>query len=103
MINMKKAILSVLLVMVLTCCGCGESKVADDTRQIAKDAIEVMEMYQDDTMSPDEADERLTEIMMKNLREDFKYKMAIKYGLVTENIKPIKFYFEQLEEENNEK
>ena len=39
----------------------------------------------------------------KNLREQFNYRLAVKYGLVKENVKPIKFYFEELAEENCEK
>ena len=62
---MKKIVLAALLILIFNFTGCGESKVADDTRQIAKDAIEVMEMYQDDKMDPDEADERLTELYDK--------------------------------------
>lgn len=39
---------------------------------------------------------RLTEVLMKNLQKEFNYKLALKYGLITENIKPIQFYFEKL-------
>lgn len=40
---------------------------------------------------------RLTETIMKNLQKEFNYKLAIKYGLIKENIKPVKFYFEQFD------
>lgn len=40
---------------------------------------------------------RLTEVMMKNLQKEFTYKLALKYGLITENIKPVQFYFEKIE------
>ena len=38
----------------------------------------------------------LTEIMLINLKKDFNYRLALKYGLITENIKLIQFYFEQV-------
>lgn len=37
----------------------------------------------------------LTEVMMKNLQKDFRYKMALKYGLIKEEIEPVQFYFER--------
>lgn len=37
---------------------------------------------------------RLTTMLMRNVRLPFDYRLAIKYGLVVENVKPIKFYFE---------
>lgn len=42
----------------------------------------------------------LQETLMRNVRRPFDYRLAVKYGLVTEDIKPIKFYFER---EHNEK
>jgi len=39
---------------------------------------------------------RLTEIMLINLQKDFNYRLALKYGLITENIKHVQFYFEQV-------
>lgn len=42
--------------------------------------------------------ERLSTILINNLRKQFNYKLALKYGLIQENIKPIKFYFEKIEE-----
>lgn len=42
--------------------------------------------------------ERLSTILMNNLRKQFNYKLALKYGLIQENIKPIKFYFEKIDE-----
>lgn len=39
---------------------------------------------------------RLCIAMMNNLRKNFGYRLAIKYGLVEEHVKPIKFYFETL-------
>lgn len=38
--------------------------------------------------------ERLTTVMINNVRKDFGYRMALKYGLIEEKIKPIVFYFE---------
>ena len=40
--------------------------------------------------------ERLTTEMMHNLRNNFGYRLAIKYGLVSENSINIEFYFEKL-------
>lgn len=33
--------------------------------------------------------------LVKRLRRDFNYKMLIKYGMIHEDIKPVKFYFER--------
>lgn len=41
---------------------------------------------------------RLSTTMMENLKKNFNYKLAVKYGLIQENIKPIAFYFEQFEQ-----
>lgn len=38
----------------------------------------------------------LSNMLMRNVRRPFDYRLAIKYGLVVENIKPVKFYFETL-------
>ena len=38
---------------------------------------------------------RLTDTLMRNVRRPFDYRLALKYGLIKEEIKPIKFYFEQ--------
>lgn len=43
--------------------------------------------------------ERLSTILINNLRKQFSYKLALKYGLIQEKIKPIKFYFEKIDEE----
>lgn len=39
---------------------------------------------------------RLTDELIKNMRKPFDYRMALKYGLIEEHIKPIKFYFEEV-------
>lgn len=41
---------------------------------------------------------RLSDMLMRNVRLPFDYRLALKYGLIKENIKPIKFYFEKEEE-----
>lgn len=46
--------------------------------------------------------ERLQTTMIKNLRKNFGYRLAVKYGLVEEKMKPITFYFEKLRGEKNE-
>lgn len=40
---------------------------------------------------------RLTDVMIKNLQKNFNYRLAIKYGLIYEDVKPVKFYFEQFD------
>lgn len=42
----------------------------------------------------------LTDMLMRNVRRPFDYRLAIKYGLVVENIQPIKFYFEKMKGDN---
>ncbi len=46
--------------------------------------------------------ERLQTTMMVNVRKNFGYRLAVKYGLVEEKIKPIIFYFEKLREKRND-
>lgn len=48
------------------------------------------------TMTVEDFRKRLRIVMMNNLRKNFGYKLAIKYGLVEEHMKPIKFYYETL-------
>lgn len=36
----------------------------------------------------------LKDVLMRNVRRPFDYRLALRYGLVKENIHPIKFYFE---------
>lgn len=40
--------------------------------------------------------ERLATTMMENIRKEFTYRLALKYGLIEEYIKPIRFYFEKV-------
>lgn len=37
----------------------------------------------------------LTDMLMRNVRRPFQYRMALKYGLVKEDVKPIIFYYER--------
>lgn len=39
---------------------------------------------------------KLSNTLISNLRKSFDYRLALKYGLIKENIKPIKFYFEKV-------
>lgn len=48
------------------------------------------------SMTVEDFRKRLCIAMMNNLRKNFGYRLAIKYGLVEEHVKPIKFYFETL-------
>lgn len=38
----------------------------------------------------------LTDMLMRNVRRPFQYRIALKYGLIKEDIKPIIFYYEQI-------
>lgn len=40
--------------------------------------------------------ENLSTTLYYNLRKNFNYKLLKKYGLIAENIHPVKFYFEEL-------
>ena len=40
----------------------------------------------------------LKTMLWQNLKQNFNYRMALKYGLIAENDKEIKFYFEMQEE-----
>lgn len=46
------------------------------------------------SMQLDAFRERLATTMMENLQKEFTYRLALKYGLIEEYIKPIRFYFE---------
>lgn len=48
------------------------------------------------SLSLEDFRKRLTSTMMSNLQKDFGYRLAIKYSLIKEHIKPIVFYFETL-------
>ena len=45
---------------------------------------------------------RLKTTMMDNLKKDFNYRLALKYGLIQENDVEIKFYYEKLGLENSQ-
>lgn len=51
------------------------------------------------TFTLERSRERLTDTFMPNLQKNFNYKLSLKYGLINENIRPIKFYFERTEDE----
>ena len=38
---------------------------------------------------------KLTGVMVNNLKKNFNYRLALKYGLIEEHIEPVKFYFEK--------
>lgn len=48
------------------------------------------------TMTLENFRKRIRITMMNNLRKDFGYRLALKYGLIVENPKDIVFYFETL-------
>ena len=45
--------------------------------------------------------ERLTDMLMRNVRRPFDYRLAVKYGLVKEDVKKVKFYFESQGDKND--
>lgn len=51
------------------------------------------------TMTVEDFRKRLQTTMMNNLRKNFRYRLAVKYGLVEEKTKNIVFYFETLSHE----
>ena len=52
------------------------------------------------TFDLEEFRNRLTSVMMKNLQKTFQYRLALKYGLIKENINPVEFYFEKVKKKN---
>ncbi len=38
----------------------------------------------------------LTDVLMPNVRKPFDYRLALKYGLVKETVKPVTFYYEKI-------
>ena len=51
------------------------------------------------TFTLEEFRKRLSTTLFNNLEKNFNYKLLKKYGLIKEDIKPVKFYFEKLREE----
>lgn len=51
------------------------------------------------TFNLEEFRNRLTNVMLKNLQKTFQYRLALKYGLIEENINPVKFYFEKVKKQ----
>ena len=49
------------------------------------------------TFTVEQFRQRIQETMINNLRKQFIYKLAVKYGLIEEHNKPITFYFERVE------
>ena len=37
-------------------------------------------------------------MLIRKLRRDFNYKMLVKYGMIKEDFKPVRFYFEEAKE-----
>lgn len=42
--------------------------------------------------------ERITNVLYENIKKTFNYRFLLKYGLIEEKTKLIKFYFEEVEE-----
>lgn len=42
----------------------------------------------------------LSTMLYENLQKNFNYKLLRKYGLIREEIKPVEFYFERMEEDD---
>lgn len=52
------------------------------------------------TFTVEQFRQRLKDVMIPNLQKDFRYKLAVKYGLIEETNKSIIFYYETLEKGN---
>lgn len=52
------------------------------------------------TWSLDTFRNNLSTMLYRNLASNFNYKLLKKYGLIKENIHEVKFYFEELKEQN---
>lgn len=50
--------------------------------------------YYKSTNTIEQFREKLTTMLMRNVRLPFDYRLALKYGLVKEDVKPIVFYYE---------
>ena len=55
------------------------------------------------TFTVEQFRQRLKEVMMPNLQKDFRYRLAVKYGLIEETGKNVKFYFEEMPDEQTKK
>lgn len=42
--------------------------------------------------------DNLSDMLMRNVRRPFDYRLALKYGLVKEDVKRVEFYFEKVKE-----
>lgn len=51
------------------------------------------------TFSLEDFRNNLSHTMMDNLKKNFNYRLAVKYGLIKENIKPVKFYYETFDDQ----
>ena len=52
--------------------------------------------YYKNTSTIEQFRNKLTGMLMENVRRPFDYRLVLKYGLVKEDIKPVVFYFEKL-------
>lgn len=43
--------------------------------------------------------DNLSDMLMRNVRRPFDYRLALKYGLIKEDVQRVKFYFEKVKEE----
>ena len=44
---------------------------------------------------------QLKQVMWANLRKEFSYRLALKYGLIEECDKDVEFYFERIDKKND--
>lgn len=47
------------------------------------------------TWSLDQFRDNIEHMLIKKLHRDFNYKMLVKYGMIHEDFKPVRFYFEE--------
>jgi len=73
-------------------------KEADNTIQNYMPSCRACNFYKG-TFTLEKFRENIEHSLIKKLHKDFNYKMLIKYGMIHEDIKPVKFYFEEGEQE----
>ena len=44
--------------------------------------------------------DNIQHMLIGKLRRDFNYKMLVKYGMIREDFKPVRFYFEEMDDVN---
>ena len=80
------------------CAYCGCELEYKDMQVDHIEACRACNFYKS-TFTLEEFRKRLSTTLFNNLEKNFNYKLLKKYGLIKEDINPVKFYFEKLREE----